>query len=144
MYKIALFLMLGVAFVGCSKSDGKVAVSGTVLVDDKPMEGVSVAFVGSSGGTYDSAITGSEGKFTTRVQPGMNKVAVAKKDTSKVPQPANNDPESQTMGTDAEVAANKKNAPPDLIAPKFSDPEKSGLQFDIKSGSTINISVTSK
>lgn len=129
--------------LGCGKNDGRVAVTGTLLVDGKPAEGVSIAFIDASGTTMATALTGAGGEFSVRAGGGKNNVALSKEEQRSGP-PPNDDPESQTMGTDEQVREAMKNAPKALLPAKLADPETSGLSFDLKDGASIEISVSSK
>lgn len=129
------------AFVGCS-SDGKVAVVGTAYLDDKPLDGGTIAFVGRDGGVLSTANTDAQGKFRILAEPGNNKVAVSKADPKAIAQYAN---PNQGMPSDAEYAQVMKKLPPPLVAAKFSDPEKSGISFNVKAGmAPVEIRVTFK
>jgi hypothetical protein len=140
----ALCIVLMVFLVGCGPADNLVSVSGTVLNDDKPIQGATVAFVGNNGGTYGTGITDSAGKFSLRAAPGQNKVAIAKDDVPSGPPPSNN-PEDQTMGTPEQVAKAMKSAPKPLVAAKFGNPDKSGIVIDVKPGMTpMELKVSSK
>ena len=142
MSRTFLLLTAGL-LLGCSADDDRVGVSGSVLVDDRPMEGVTVVFMQEGGSTMASTTTGSDGKFTARVAPGKNVVTLSK-DSPTVAAPVSDDPEAQTMGTEEEVQAMMKDFPKQLIAPKFSDPTTSGLSFDLQEGASIEIKATSR
>ena len=134
--------LIGLVFaIGCS-SDGKVTVNGTVYLDDKPMDGGTIAFVGRSGGVLSSASTDAQGKFKILAEPGKNQVAVSKADPKSTA--SYSDPK-QGMPSDAEYAQVQKKLPPPLVAARFSDPEKSGIAFDVTSGmQPVEIRVTFK
>ena len=142
MMRILLLLTLGL-LLGCESNDDRVSVSGLVLVDDRPMQGVTVVFMQEGGSTMASTTTGSDGKFTARVAPGRNLVTLSK-DSPTVAAPVSDDPEAQTMGTEEEVQAMMKNFPKQLIAPKFADPKTSGLSFDLQEGASVEIKATSQ
>ena len=128
---------------GCTPADEKIAVKGIVFCDGKPFSNASIAFIGNSGGSFSSATSNEKGEFNLRASAGKNKVSVNKMDTSNV-KPA--DPNAdQTMPTDGEYQKMKKDAPKPLVAAKFADPDKSGIEIDIVSGmSSIDVNVTSK
>ncbi|MCA9195305.1 MAG: carboxypeptidase regulatory-like domain-containing protein [Planctomycetales bacterium] len=130
-------------FVGCGEADKKVPVEGLVMCDGKPIEGASVAFIGNNGGAYGTGVTNKEGKFWVRAAEGKNKVAVSKANTQKLPP---FDPNAdQSMPTEAEAQAQARKMPKPLIADRFSDPDKSGIEIDVIAGmSPIDISVTSQ
>ncbi len=142
------FFIIGLASVwavGCAPSDGRVAITGTLEVDNQPIEGANIAFIGGGGGIMTTASTDAEGKFSARVASGKNKVSVSKGETAGADEWAEMDEEETTMGTPDEVASLMENQPTSLIAPKFADPATSGLEFDISEGmQPLIISVTSK
>lgn len=131
---------------GCGGAgDDRVSVVGVIEVDGKPVGGVTVAFIGGGGGALATASTDKSGRFQIRVAKGQNKVTVSKVDEEQLVAMKPLKEEDTLMGTDAQVQAMAAKAPKGLIAPRFADPEKSGLQFDIKSGMPeLRISVTSK
>jgi hypothetical protein len=144
---IGLFAM-SILVLGCSGSDDRVEVNGTVEVDGKPMVGVSVAFIGGGGGSISTASTAPDGKFKTKVKPGINVVTVSKQDDAAVlalPPPKEADMTMNTAeGSGTRPAAVPK-GPKTLIASRFADPKASGLSFDIKSGmEPLFISVSAK
>ncbi|MEZ6133885.1 MAG: carboxypeptidase-like regulatory domain-containing protein [Pirellulaceae bacterium] len=140
---LSLFVVLALFMAGCSPSDDRISVSGTVLADGTPLGGASVAFVGNEGGTFASATTAEDGTFTLRAAPGRNKVSVNKIDPSTIPV---EDPDAdQTMGTEEEVAAMMKNAPKTLVAARFADPDQSGIVIEVVPGmDSVDLNVTSK
>lgn len=142
MSRIFLLLTVGL-LLGCGSDDDRVSVSGLVLVDDRPMEGVTVVFMEDGGSAMATTTTGSDGKFTARVAPGKNVVTLSK-DSPTVAPPVSDDPEAQTMGTEEEVQVMMRDFPKQLIAAKFSDPTTSGLSFDLQEGASIEIKATSR
>ncbi|MCA9130077.1 MAG: carboxypeptidase regulatory-like domain-containing protein [Planctomycetales bacterium] len=138
-----ILLPLAVMLAGCGESDQKIPISGIVFCDGKPFEGASVAFIGNNGGSFSSATTDNEGKFSMRAAPGQNKVAVSKANTENVkPMDPNED---QTMPTEAEYAIMVKSAPKPLVAERFADPDKSGITIEVKEGmDSVDINVTTK
>jgi hypothetical protein len=136
--------MASAFLVGCGPADGLIPVTGTVLNDEKPIQGAAVAFVGNSGGTYGTGVTDANGKFSLRAAPGTNKVSIAKEGVVEGLNPSNN-PEDQTMGTEADVAKAMKRAPKPVIAPKYGNPDKSGLTVEVKQGmAPVEFKVSSK
>lgn len=133
-----------VFLLGCGPADDLISISGTILNDEKPVQGATVAFIGNNGGTYGTGITDAAGKFSLRAAPGQNKVAIAKDDMPSGPPPSSN-PEDQTMGTPEQVAKAMKSAPKPIIAAKYGNPDKSGIVIDVKQGMTpMELKVTSK
>ncbi len=129
------------SIVGCS-SDGKVPVDGVVFLDNKPLAGGTIAFVGREGGVIASATSDEQGKFQIRAEPGKNKVAISKADPKSSASYA--DP-TQGMPLESEYAEVMKKLPPPLVAARFSDPEKSGISFVVESGmEPVEIRVTFK
>jgi hypothetical protein len=140
-----LWMVCLLAGLGCSPSDGKIEVVGTVMCDGKPLEAAAIAFVGAGGGTYATASTDANGKFTVRAEPGQNKVSVSKMDTSKAAEWANIPEEQRLAGTPEQMAEAMKNAPKPLVAQKFFNPDTSGISIDIKDGmAEVKIEVTAK
>ena len=81
-YRMAsCFLVVGLSLsviAGCGGEKGPktVDVSGTVYLDDKPLAGVSVNFVGKEFAGF--AKTGADGKYQTKAQTGENKMYFTK------------------------------------------------------------------
>jgi hypothetical protein len=137
-------LAIFVLFAGCGEKIAKIEVKGLVICDNKPLDGASVAFIGSGSGSFNTAVTDKEGMFKILAVPGKNKVAVNKLNPEATKQL---DPEAdQTMpsGEDAEKAM--KAAPKALVAAKFADPDKSGIVIDVGPNmqAVEKINVTSK
>lgn len=140
-----LWLLCLLVGLGCSPSDGKIEVFGTVRCDGKPLDGASIAFVGSGGGVYATASTDATGKFAMRAVPGQHKVSVSKMDTSKAAEWANIPEEQRLAGTPEQMAAAMKNAPKPLVAQKFFNPDTSGISVDVQDGmAEVKIEVTAK
>ncbi len=133
------------AFSGCSSKDSRIAVSGTVTRDGKPLDGASIAFVGNGGGSIGTGITDAEGNFTLRAAPGKNKVTVSKIDTTRAEEWASMPEEDQLMGTEQEVQQLQARSSPHLVAERFGNPDTSGIQVDVQEGmDLIDIAVTEK
>ena len=72
-----------------------IPVSGTVTVDGKPMEGVTLSFLPEAGGTNASGTTSPVGTFTVRTSdkngclPGTYVVTIAKYEQKPAKMPAN-------------------------------------------------------
>lgn len=141
LWMVCLFV-LG---IGCSPSDGKIEVVGTVICDGKPLDGASIAFVGAGGGAIATASTDATGKFTVQAVPGQNKVSVSKMDTTKAAEWANIPEEEQLAGTPQQMAAAIKKAPKPLVAQKFFNPDTSGITIDVREGmAEAEIEVTAR
>lgn len=142
----ASLLLACCLMTGCGPNDGRIEVTGTVMVDGAPMAGVSVAFIGNGGGAYGTGSTDAEGKFTIRAAQGINQIAVMKADTSGVDQSEEVDPDEEEeglMGTMEEAADAEANAPKGLVAARFGDPATSGIEIDVQEGmEPVEIAVT--
>ncbi len=144
-FATSLFLYM---FLGCSgPDDGKVVVTGSVQIDDKPLVDSLVAFVGGTdGGILGTASTDRNGKFQVRAATGLNRVTVSKLDQAH--QSADTRPktnEEQMAPSDAEIKKLMAKSPKSLIPTKYSSPETSGLQFEIASGmEPLSISLSSR
>ncbi|MDY0168892.1 MAG: hypothetical protein RBS80_20270 [Thermoguttaceae bacterium] len=125
-WTVMLWLVSLGAGCGRSGSDVKtVAVSGTVYLDDQPLEGITVVFIGENARFVGMGETGPDGKYrldygsiprTRGAMPGMNRVyfTVAAED------------EGPPMIPD-EVPKPKDNPVP----PKYCDPANPQLTFDV-------------
>ncbi|MDY3552496.1 hypothetical protein R5W24_001579 [Gemmata sp. JC717] len=112
-----------VALVGCSDGPDLADVSGTVSYDGKPLDDGAITFVPADGkgGTAGGVI--KDGKYTAaRVPTGHTKVVISgsKVVGKKKVYPTPNSPE---MPVTAE-----------LLPPKYSDPAKTELTHEVKSG----------
>ena len=93
-----------------------------------------------------TAVAGSDGKFFIKAGVGKNKVTVSKADPKAAPPPGSKQNADGTMPAGLEVAppppvAKKKVGVPE----KYSNPDTSGLAFDIQKGmEPISISISSK
>ena len=72
---------------GCGKSDGGVAVTGTVTTDVQPVKGALVTFYpeGDTPGSGGSGVTGADGRYIlvparggSGIAPGLYKVTISK------------------------------------------------------------------
>ncbi len=143
-----IFLLTALSFLtfsGCGGgNDGRVAISGSVTLDGKPLDGGTIAFVGGGGGSLATASTNKEGKFQIQVALGLNKVAISKDDPAAAIQ-STVKPEDMLMGSDAEYKAQQQSKPKELVPVKYSKPDSSGLSFDIVSGmQPLSIGLSSK
>ena len=140
---IAACLVLLATLAGCGPSDGKIPISGVVLVDGAPLPQANLAFVGNSGGGFATCSTDELGKFSVRAYPGLNKVSVAALDNSGADEWADIDEEEMLAGTPEEMAAAEKNMPMPLVAQKYFNADTSGLEVTVEAGmDDITIEVT--
>jgi len=142
---ICLALLALVGLSGCGGST--TTVKGKVYLDDKPLKGGNVTFTSVAGKGGDSSAIEEDGSYTIRRVPtGKVKIAV---DTSSLnpagrtearkyePPPGQKSPYGQSQGSD--TAARYMPIPEN-----YKDPEKSGLEFEVKGGSqTHDIKLTS-
>lgn len=144
-FGLFLSVVLLPAMIGCGNDfPGRVAISGIVELDGKPLEGASVAFVGDGGGALATATTDKLGEFRVKVAPGSNKVSISKVDPNAAAAMAEAPKaEDMLMGTPEQV---KKMVQPKAGVPeKYGNPSTSGLQFDISAGmKPLSISLSSK
>ena len=144
-FGLFLSVVLLPAMFGCGNDfPGRVAISGIVELDGKPLEGASVAFVGDGGGALATATTDKLGEFRVKVAPGSNKVSISKVDPNAAAAMAEAPKaEDMLMGTPEQV---KKMVQPKAGVPdKYGNPSTSGLQFDISAGmKPLSISLSTK
>ncbi len=144
-FGLFLSVVLLPAMIGCGNDfPGRVAISGIVELDGKPLEGASVAFVGDGGGALATATTDKLGEFRIKVAPGSNKVSVSKVDPNAAAAVAGAPKaEDMLMGTPEQV---KKIVQPKAGVPeRYGNPATSNLQFDISAGmKPLSISLSSK
>lgn len=132
---LALALCLGLSLAGCGGSS-LIPVSGTVLVDGKPLTGAAgaVMFVPVKGGTSAAGSLQKDGTFKMAtgaapgLAPGEYQVGVTAM-TPTVPKPGSSEPEE---------------IPKQLIPPRYADPTSSGLKFTISSAENLEIKLESK
>ena len=140
-YRIAVSLAIGAlilgSLMGCGGSGGgvkTVRVSGTVLLDDKPLDGANVVFIGDKHLHIGIAVTGPDGKYTLEkgAMPGQNMVSISKSKSGKTA--------LQTGKAPQELAGDTPEAAPqpsdELLPAKYSNPVKPELTFDVPSGGT--------
>ena len=130
--------------LGCAKDSGPAtaSVSGTVYLDDKPLEGVEVNFFSQEQSFLASGITDSSGKYALYqgAVAGENKVWITKVQTSDGdPAAMEDDPDTDPgmmeamSGADTvEEAATES----DQLPKKFSDSEETVLKFSVPAGGT--------
>ena len=124
--------------VGCGASGPPTApVSGTVLVDGKPVEGVEVHF--STDTVAATGMTDASGKFElpAGASPGPNKVWLRKfvgGDPALLEMDAEQLAAMTTAGGGAKV-------PKPLLPPKYSDPAATVLTFDVPASGTTDAKI---
>ena len=130
-----VFVALTVPNLGCGGGDnGRVTVSGAVTLDGKPLDGAFLAFIGGGGGALETATTDKDGNFKMLAAPGTNRVTVSKEDVSKAEQAAPKSDAETLMGTDAQYREQQKSKPKALVPASYSNPETSGLSFEVAKG----------
>lgn len=144
MVKHLIWLAL-IGIVGCGGDGGKVSITGTVEMDGKPLGEATVGFLSENGASMASAATSPDGKFFAKVAAGMNKVTVSKADQTAAPPPPMKE-EDTLSPVDSELAKLRAAPKPkDSVPERFSDPNKSGLRYEIRKGmEPMNISITSR
>ncbi|NOX55776.1 MAG: carboxypeptidase regulatory-like domain-containing protein [Planctomycetes bacterium] len=149
----ATLVVLGCAGPEQPKGPETVDVSGTVLLDGKPLAGAEVYFISPDGKFVGFGETGSDGKYTL-VQgavPGKNKVYISKIeiDESELNPEEGIDPEQMAAAAEAgggEEAGEEGGGSKQLLPASYSDPEKTKLTFDVPAGGTseADFQLTSK
>ncbi|MEC8557981.1 MAG: hypothetical protein VXZ82_23490 [Planctomycetota bacterium] len=154
----ALTCLTLTVFLGCGAAKlPTIPVTGTVLVDDKPMEGVKVVFSPAAGSSGQSASgqTDAEGKYSlTTVDTGDGalagdyEVAILKSTVEEDTLPKEMDPDDPAA-MDAIYGAldtSKEGKTENMIAAKWNSPGTSGLKASVKEGGENNFEfkVTSK
>ncbi len=138
---LSAFLALPM-LVGCGPEGlPTVPVEGTVTVDGSPMEGVTVMFSPSDGsGRAASARTDAEGHYvlTTEINGdgalvGSYKVAISKNVTEDdgLPDEVDPDDEASMDAIYGQLDTRKAQKSNNMIADKFGDPNKSGLEATV-------------
>ncbi len=126
---------------GCGDGGVKtVNVSGTVYLDNEPVEGLEVHFVGPSHGGY--AVTAADGSYqlVQGAEPGENKLYFRKVEGPQF----SLDPElGMDMGQlEAMAMADGGSAnvviPGQIIPAKYSDPTRSNIAFNVPESGTDN------
>lgn len=118
---IFVFLSAVIVMVGCGPSRPVVKtapVSGTVLVDGKPVEGAQVNFLATD--YAGVAKTDAAGKYQLEAQPGENSIYIVKFNTDDP-----NFDETMVVGSDA------GGGPKQLLPPKYSDSSQTELRFTV-------------
>ena len=129
----ALSLLLGIISLGCSKTNRKIPVTGTVSVAGQPASGAVLIFLMDGGGAEavsGSAVAGEDGSYSVKssmqdgLPPGNYSVAVTWPDRSKKLTPG-----QLMQGATPEDG-------PDKLQGKYSNPKSSNLHVEVKLGST--------
>ncbi|MCA9126674.1 MAG: carboxypeptidase regulatory-like domain-containing protein [Planctomycetales bacterium] len=139
-------LLMGLLLLvsGCGPGGiGTVPVTGTVLVDGEPMEGVMVVFNPGDGGRAASGRTDAQGVYTLTTEvngdgalPGSYQISVSKHEAEEDDLPKEVDPNDEASldaiysKVDARKTAKSKN----LIEDMYSNYRGSGLTAEVKSG----------
>ncbi|HEV7280393.1 MAG TPA: hypothetical protein VGN57_09290 [Pirellulaceae bacterium] len=136
-----LFVAVGtILFLGGCGAGGPAteSVSGTVLIDGKPVEGVEVFF--ATADVAGSGVTDASGTFTlaSGASPGPNKVWL-RKYVGGDPALLDMDPEQLAAMSSAGPAGAK--IPKPLLPPKYSDPAVTVLTFDVPPGGTSDATI---
>lgn len=145
-----VFLTLGVAVVvsGCGKSEEgtpTVGVSGTVTLDGEPLEGAEVHFLAEN--FASTGMTGADGRYelVQGAPPGENTVYIRKPmpGSELAGDPVETGLDELQMQLGEEGVSDEPatvGAPPadDQIPPRFSDPEKTTLTYQVPEGGTDN------
>jgi hypothetical protein len=146
---VLLVLPLMLLASGCSK--GLVKVTGTVTLDDKPLEGAMVSFQPEDGGPPANGFTGSDGTFRLTTystgdgaRPGDYKVTITKKDEASVG-PTPSDPQSMMDAMKHyQDKVNEHKAPPKpSLPPEYSDAAKTKLKCKVPPDGTLEFHLRS-
>lgn len=111
--------------LGCGSDNGLVPVRGTVLLDDKPLEGAAVMFQPPGSGVPATGVTDAKGEF--ELVTGTAKGAAIGQNSISVVKQVN-------------VASNRKTeeseiVPMKMLTPaKYASPQTSGLSVEVKRG----------
>lgn len=144
---VSVLLTVGIVLTGCSNSSrpSTYRVTGTVIMQGKPVAGAVITFVPTSNeGEAASAITDSEGKYALTTwragdgaRPGEYRVKVSKQEQTTV------DPSKMVKNLSIEeeqkiYVESKKLPPPakSLIPSKYQDESSSGLSHTVPKGSS--------
>jgi hypothetical protein len=138
---IPLLPLLCLLITGCN-SGGRAPtypVSGTVIMNDKPLEGAAVVFVPTEGATGQeaaAAVTDAEGKYTLRANAGEYRIKVSKFDGKK---PSKEEQEKYISYEEEQKMqfGDDKPTPParNLLPAKYGDDSTSGLTYTVNKGS---------
>jgi hypothetical protein len=121
-FRVSSVLLLAGLTIGCSRSTGN--VSGTVRFNGQPLSDGTSTFYDPDNHTWGSAITKDGTYSVSQVGTGPVKVTVA------VPIKIGFVPPAGTEGKTVTFPGSKS----PMIPPKYNDPEKSGLGFEVIKG----------
>ncbi len=144
-----LFLILFVPAVGCSGGSGGfkgVDVSGTVLLDGKPLEGVEVYFFTDQFEGFGKTNAAGKYQLVGGAVPGPNKIyfkkanpdAVSGIDMSIPGMDAGQVAAMAEANNKADSSGKKKAASTSLVPPEYSDPKTTKLSYPVPAGGTSN------
>lgn len=134
-------VLLGIAVLGagCGRSGpavNTVNVSGTVSLDGRPLEGVTVVFIGEGAKFVGMGTTGPEGKYQLDrgtipgkrgAMPGTNQVYFTKPDSSASAE------EPPIVPPESNVPVEPQGSP---IPPQYSNAAKPALTYEVPEGGT--------
>ena len=135
---LALLALLG----GCKTGPDMVPVTGTVLLDDKPVEGAAVMFSPAEGRPAEG-VTDAQGKFTlTTVEPGdgalvgMHQVTVTGLRTTGI---------QQTADGLSDIVDPSKVKQEWFVPKRYARRDTSGIEIEVKHGmEPVELKLTSK
>jgi hypothetical protein len=112
------WLVLVLVVAGCGTRTGN--VSGTVKYQNKPLPGGSITFLSDSKNSVTATID-KDGKYSApKVGVGQARVTIT--------------PLINMGGMTMSTGTPTPQAPPPALPPKFNDPDKSGLTYDVTVG----------
>ena len=140
MSKWYFFVLSAACMAGCGGSpDGPemAPISGTVMLDGKPLVGAEVFFVANGFEGYGKTKESGQYSLVRGAPVGECKVYISKLPEAEVgasdlPDDIAGDPEQMAAMGQAMAASGRGVKP--LLPPEFSDPEKTKLSFNVPSG----------
>lgn len=144
MNKWYFIAVLAVGVIGCSGSpDGPemAPISGTVMLDGKPLVGAEVFFVANGFEGFGKTKESGQYSLVRGAPVGECKVYISKLPEAKVgasglPAAIADDPEQMAAMGQAMASSGRGVKP--LLPPEFSDPEKTKLSFSVPSGGSTD------
>jgi len=134
------WILAGVLLSGCSGRDASetIPVEGSVLLDGKPLEDATVAFIPKASGHPAAGKTNAQGKFTLSTFavndgaiPGQHTVLISKSSITAKGGPKR---DATPAGLSPVDGSAQRVAIKYLVPQRYSDPTKSGLSADVKRG----------